>query len=263
MADMGKGLMRIAGGQMRRIGPPGSALCGGNGCVFCAEQHRCICYDASSGQTRFDFPVPTGVCALELLGRYICALSADADCLCVYDSATGAPALSLPAGVYPRALARSPCGRYLAIAGGASGEVWVLDRGFSCVQQQRVPGVACGVCFLPRALAVLCAVGESQLTACLTRISPRGVCEEGMRWDAVPCGLFALSDGGCLVGCHGEITCLRRDGQIAFRRPCPYPARMRPSRDGPLICDGWQGSVLTMNGRALYQGKEPADVYCP
>lgn len=257
---MGKGLMRVTSGQARRIGPPGSALCGEGSHVFCAEQHRCVCYSAAYEQACFDFPVPTGVCALERLGRYICALSADADCLCVYESATGAPALSLPAGVYPRALARSPCGRFLAIAGGAAGEALILDSAFSCIRRHRMPGVACGVCFLSRGLAVLCALGESQLNACLMVVSPCGVCEERMRWNAAPCCLCPLPGGQCLAGCHGEITCLRADGKVRFRLPCPYPARIRPGRSGPLVCDGWQGKVFALGKEARYQGSDPADV---
>lgn len=260
VADREKGFLRITGGQIQNLGPPGAALCGCNGRVFCAGERQCLCCD-HIGQPLFDFPLPPGVCAMERLGNRICALSSDADCLCVYDAADGAPVLSLPAGVFPRALASSPCGRYLAIAGGAAGEVWVLDQDFFCVQQYRVAGVAVDVCFLPRCLAVLCAVGESQLNASLVCIRPSGVQEERMRWDAAPCCLCPWgTNGGLLAGCHGEVCALRSDGSILFRLPCPYPCRIRPGSQGPLICDSWQGAVLPLRGPALYIGQEPADV---
>lgn len=260
VADGARGLMRGSGGAYRQMGPPGNALCLSGGRVFCAGQNRCACLDRESGETLFDFPVPTGVCALAALGDVVCALSSDADSLSAFSAQTGEMLFSAPAGAYPRDLCVSPCGRYIAVAGGAAGEVALFDETLACVQRRRVPGAACAVCFLPRCLAVLCAVGDGDLSSRLLRVSPRGVIEEMYSCPSAPCALCATPGGQCLMGCHGAVFRLRADGHLSYRVPCAYPARLRNFREGALICDAWQGCVLTVTGRPLYTGKEPWDV---
>lgn len=260
VADGTRGLMRQSGGEWRRVGPPGNTVCPWGRQIYCSGQTRCVCLDQESGAERFDFPVPTGVCALAPLGRMICALSADADSLSAFCPHTGELLFSSPAGSYPRDLCVSPCGRYVAVAGGAAGEILLFDETLSCIQRRRVPGVACAVCFLPRALAALCAVGDGELSSRLLLISPRGVAEEAFACPDAPCALCALPGGQCLMGCHGTIFCFRADGKLFYRRPCAYPARIRPWQSSALICDAWQGVVKRLGGPVVYEGVEPLDV---
>lgn len=259
-ADGERGLMRITGGNAEKCGPPSRAVCSGGGKVFCAGQRQGLCLQKDTGETLFDFALPTGTCALALLGQRLCALSSDADSLCAFCAQSGTILLSAPAGAYPRDMCLSPCGKYLAVAGGAAGEILLFDENLTCVQRRRVPGAACAVCFLPRHLAALCTVGDGELSTRLMLISPRGVAEEIFSWPDGPCSLCALPGGQCLVGCHGAVLCLRPDGRQSFRIPCAYPARIRPFRDGALICDGWQGRILRLNGQSIYQGSEPCDI---
>lgn len=262
IADGEKGLMRADSGTCRLAGAPGAALCALDGTLFCAGRDLCLAYD-SSGQVLLEAPLPPGVCALAAFGNRICALSSEADSVIVFSGRTGAPLWAAPCGVCPRDLCVSPCGQYLAVAGGAAGEVLLLDTQLRCQAVFRVPGAACAVCFLPRGLAALCAVEDRELSARLFRVTPRGVTEEIFLFPAIPCALCALPDGGCLVGCHGQVTALRADGKVTRGLPCVYPARLRRSPKGPLICDSC-GGVYDLSGYCLYRGGEPLDaLYLP
>lgn len=260
VADGERGILWEEKGKWERKGPPCHALCAGCGRVYCAGEKRCICLEAESGEALFDFPLPGGVCALEMLGEKVCALSSDADCLNAFCAHTGTLLFSAPAGVYPRDLCISPCGKFLAAAGGAAGEILLFDDTLSCIQKRRVPGAACAVCFLPRGMAALCAVGEEELSSQLITFSPRGAAKEIYSFPDAPCALCMLSNGALLAGCHGEVALLRTDGRILYRRPCAYPARIRPNGRNALICDGWEGCVTDLQGRIFCQGSDPKDV---
>ena len=259
-ADGEAGLMRGSGGEFRRIGPPGEALCHWQGRVFCAGAGMCRGYLESTGEMVAELSLPGGICGLAPLGDCICALSAEADCLCAFCPRTGEMRLSAPAGVYPRDLCLSPCGRFLAVAGGAAGEMLLFDQQLCCLQQLRLPGVCCGVCFLARGMAALCAVGEGELSARLIGVSPRGVTEEMLAFPDVPCSLCALPGGGCLMGCNGQVIALRGDGRVLRRISCGYPARIRHAWGRALICDLCPGEIFTPAGERLYRGGAPWDV---
>ena len=259
VADGEAGLFRIGKGERTRLDAPGDALCACGGMLCCAGRGRCALYDPETGQKAWDAAVPSGVCALAALEGLICALSQDADSVTALSARSGETLFTAPAGVYPRDLCADPQGRHLAVAGGAAGEIWILDDALRCVQKYRVPGTACGVCFLPRCLMALCAVEDGDLSARLLRISFRGVTEEAFRQALVPSCLCALPGGGCAVGCHGAVTCLG-PAQTVFRaRAVPFPARLRFGRLGLLIADPCQGAVSLFSGETLYRGPSPQD----
>lgn len=260
VADGERGLMRGQHGIYRRVGAPGRALCAAAGKIYCAGEKRCVCYDRETAEPLFDFAVPPEVCALAAMGDGVYALSADADSVTAFSADTGEARFCAPAGNYPRALRASPRGNCLAVAGGAAGEILLLDGCLRPVGRHRVPGTAVDVCFLPRGMAALCAVGDGELSARLMRISPRGVAEEWFAASWVPCALCPLESGRCLVGGHGGVTAVRGDGRAAFRLPCPYPAKLDAGRGAPLIVDPWQGAVFCLTGERIYQGGEPLDV---
>ncbi len=257
VADGEKGLIREADGAFARIGPPAYALCAGGGRVYCACAGLCQCRDGRTGKPLFDFPLPPGVCALCLFGGMVCALSTEADCVAACDPATGQMLYSAPAGAYPRDLC--PCGRLLAVAGGAAGEVLLMDEGLRLTARHRVPGAARAVRMLPRGLYVLCAAGEEEPASRLIRISPRGVSEEVYSDPRPPTVLCALPDGRCLAGCRESVALLRPDGRLLGRERCAYPARLRPCRRGVMMCDSWQGTVRLFSGGLMYRGGEPLD----
>lgn len=258
-ADGEAGLMAGDGRNFRKIGPPGEALCLDGGRIFCAGAAGCHCYSAETEGELFCLSLPTGICALCPFGRLICALSQDADCICAFCRETGEMRFSVPAGNYPRDICPSPCGRFLAAAGGAAGEILLFDQHFSCRECFRVPGWACGVCFLPRCMMALCAVEDGDLTGRLIRISPRGVTEEICAFPAMPCCLCALPGGRCLAGCQDQAVGVRPNGSIFYRLPCAYPARIRYMQGKTLICDPCGGAILNGDGKALYRGPAPMD----
>lgn len=253
-ADGKAGLMLGEGGRFRAVGPPGQALCAGEGRVFCAGTQRCFCYDGQTGRALFDFPAPPGVCALEMMGDKVYALSAEADSVTAFSARTGEMLVSAPAGSYPRAMKKSPGGVLLAVAGGAAGEVLLLDEDLRCVDRHRVSGAACDVCFLPRGMAVLCAVEEGELCSRLVTISPRGVQGEALRWPQAPCCLEGLPAGDVFVGVHGAVLRMRRDGRLAGRRACAYPGHLRAWSGGVMTVDPWEGTVRDGLGQCLYRG---------
>ena len=259
VADEERGLMRLEDGACCLAGPPGTALCAGWGRVYCAGQHACACYDRRTGETLFEVPLPTGVCGLTVLGSRLCALSSDADSVTAFSALTGEVLFSAPAGMYPRDLCASRQGRYLAVAGGAAGSLLLLDDCMRPVREYRLPGTVCGVCFLPRCLAALCAVEQGDITARLMRISFRGVKEETAAAALVPSCLCPLADGGCAVGCMGEVALFKQNKKAALRLPYPCPVRIRQSAWGPLICDACRGDVTLLNGQVVYGGKSPQD----
>ena len=260
VADEERGLMRDEDGACRLAGPPGSALCAGWGRVFCAGQRCCVCVDRRTGEALFDVPVPTGVCAMAVMGEAVCALSADADSVTAFSVKTGELLFSAPAGAYPRDLCVSPQGRLLAVAGGAAGNVTLMDGGLRPFREYRLPGTVCGVCFPPRCLMALCAVEQGDAVASrLLRLSARGTQQEIAASPLPPACLCALPDGGCVMGCMGEAVLFSPRRQAVLRRAFPCPARIRPSARGPLVCDPCRGGVFLLTGESLYRGKSPQD----
>lgn len=258
VADGEAGFFRTETGNILRLGPPGRALCRGPEGVFCAGDGICRRYDGE-GECTLSFAVPGGVCALTYGKGTVFALSGEADCVTGWSARRGDVRFCAPAGVYPRAMAMRPDGEVLAVAGGAAGEILLLDAQLHLLHSHRVPGVAVGVCFLSRGLAALCAVGEEERAALLLRISPWGVTEPLFSCAEGPCCLACRADR-CMVGCHGRVYCLRPDGRVARVVPAPYPARIRWARGEALICDPWQGTVAAPGGPCCFAGAAPEDV---
>lgn len=260
VADGEKGLMRGHDGEFEKIGPAGEAICAFRGCIYCAGGGRGHCCKGKTGEEIFDLSLPTGVCALCPMGNNICALSQDADCICAFCPETGEMRYSAPAGVYPGDVCKSPCGRFLAAAGGLAGEILLYDEKLVCQKKYKVPGAACAVCFMPRGLLALCAVGEGELSSRLLKISSRGVMEEMYSFPEPPCCLCALPGGQCLVGCHQQVIFLRSDGKISWRLPCPCPVRIRFFQGRAMILDICRGEIFTPEGQVIYRGGAPGDV---
>lgn len=261
-ADGKRGIVRRWGEREENcVAEPCFALCAGAQRVYGAGGRRGYCVDMQSGHTLFDFSVPPGVCALCLFGGRLLALSSEADCLCAFERETGQLVCSAPAGVYPRDFCVSPCGKYAAVAGGAAGEILLFDQALSCVQRKKAAGIPCALCFLPRQLAVLCAVEEKErLSSRLVVYSPRGVEEEVFSLAQSPCALCALTGGKCLVGCEESVTGLSETHRAVFRFACGYPSRIRLTKRGPLICDAGEGTIIPLFGKPVFEGGEFYDV---
>lgn len=254
IGDAGKGLLVDGRAADER---PCQALCSGFGHIYGAFGDRGCCFE--DGRKLFDFALPPGTNTLLPFGGHVCALSSECDCVWAICARDGIARLSAPAGNYPRHACISPCGRYLAVAGGAAGEVVMLNRELKCICRYRVAGAAVDVCFLPRALAVLCAVGEEKITARLVAISGRGVTEEMTACPSAPGRLLAQPGGRLLMGVYGQVRQLDIRGKTVGCTRCVYPSRMRMTARGPLFADGWQGGVYTLQGKRIAACPEPED----
>lgn len=255
VADGALGLFRD---QQPLLSQPCFALCREKYTCFAAGAKQGHGLHMKTGRVLFSFALPGGVCVLEMFGPHLCALSTEADALFAFHPQTGSLCLSAPAGNYPRHFEVSPCRSFAAVAGGAAGDVLIFDHQLQCLRTFRVPGAVVSLCFLPRGLAALCAVGDEQVSSRLYFISPRGVMEEVFACPTPPVSLCALPGGRLLMGCHGGIWHLH-DGRAVGRRPCVYPARIRPAQKGYLYADAWQGCIRTEKGEMRYQGQEPVD----
>lgn len=257
VADGTTGLRKEQG---KPLTPPCYALCRIGNLLYAAGGQRGFCICPHSCRILYDFSLPAGVCAMNQFGRLLCALSRETDSLCAFSPENGALFFSVPAGSYPRDMAVSPCGKYLAIAGSAAGEVIILNRDMQCIRKIRVAGSAVGLCFVPGGLAVLCAMGEETLSSRLLFISARGVTEEIAAFPAPPLCLCAQRSGGCLMGCHGCVLRLNAQGKQTGRLATPLPVRIRPANEGILIADPYAGAVLDGRRQTHYQGPEPVDM---
>ena len=235
VADGECGLMTVDRRGCRTAGPPGRLLCRAGERVFCAGESACYCCDAA-GNMLHRFSIPSGACAMEAAGGRVYLLSSDADSLSAWDAATGALILSAPAGVYPRGLAIRADGRLLAAAGGAAGEILLFSADLRLLQTYRVPGVAVGVCFLPKGLAALCAVGEGEVSGTLLRISPMGVVKALFSCAETPCCLCRAGDG-CAAGCCGRVYFFGGQGRLLRSLSCACPERLRACGPWTLIAD--------------------------
>lgn len=253
--------MRCAEEETVCVPTPCFALCAGPKQVYGAGSRRGFCVDAESGKELFDFSVPPGVCEMCLFGGRLLALSSEADCLCAFDRERGQLLFSAPAGVFPRAMCLSTGGQYVAVAGGAAGEVLFFDQALHCVQRKKAAGIPCALCFLERHLAVLCAVEDREAVASrLMLFSPRGVEEEIFFSPQMPCALCALPGGRCLVGREGGVVGLSSDHRAVFCCPCVCPTRIRLTRMGPLIVDAAAGSIRPLFRKPLVEAGDCCDV---
>lgn len=256
------GTMGLRKEQGQPLTPPCLALCRMNQMLYAAGEHRGFCVCPQDGSILFDFPLPGGVCAMTAFGAFLCALSRETDSLCAFSPENGTLCLSVPAGSYPRDMAVSPCGKYLAVAGSAAGEVIILNREMRCEKRIKVAGAAVSVCFVHGGLAVLCAVGDEMLSSRLLLISPRGVTEETGAFPHPPLCLCPQPGGGWLMGCHGHVMRFNALGKQSGRLSVPLPVRIRPAMDGILIADPYTGIVLDGRMHAHYRGPDPVDICC-
>lgn len=260
VADGERGLMLINGEECRRVGPPGETLCRAQGRIWCAGAGRCRCYAEGTGEYLCGTALPTGICAMAALGSQIFALSSDADSITSFCAETGEIRCCAPAGMYPRDVCPHPGGKYLLAAGGASGEMILLDAFLNCLKVFRLPGTVCGACFLNRGMAALCAVERGEtLASRLYAVSFRGVAEEIFSLPSMPCCLCGLPDGGCIMGCCGEIIRFRANKKTAFRQPFSCPLRLCAAKGHILLCDAGEGVFFLPSGRRVYAGANVLD----
>jgi len=193
-------------------GRPG-CLCAHSGFVYCASMS-----DACIWRLRREDLQPVQCFAagqdIECMcvsrdGNRLYALVGGADSLLMLDVQAGELMMSAPVGMQPRDMRMDRSGRFLAVAGGATGTVLLLEADTlrQCAEFP-VTGAACGVLFAADGLIVLSAVGEYEPCTQVGLVLPHaGGFEKLCGLPGVPGG-FALAMNGLLVGHLGKITML-------------------------------------------------------
>lgn len=145
------------------------------------------------------FVPPPRVIRAAFLGDALYALCEDSNALYAYDAQAGTLQYVAPAGIAPKGFALSPCGRYIAVAGGSTGEVLILSLpALTPYARYALRGCAVAVCFMAGALYALCVTGEER--GVLVRCGGGALC-------ALPFAPCALCPFGrtMLVCCAGRV----------------------------------------------------------
>lgn len=262
IADEERGLLHDKGRV--DISPTGLCACGNTVVCACAGAAHTFAADTGSALERFPLPPDTRkMCALP--GALYC-LSGEADSLSLLCPRTGRLRLCVCAGCYPRDVCLSPCGRLLAVAGGADGAVLVMKSAdLSLIRRIRLPGIACAVAFQGAEICALCAVEENDIATRLMRVSVRGVTSEAGRMRGLPGALTALPDGGIMTASLGEIIRFRKDGRVVQRLAAWLPSRLRLTGGCVLSADPLEGTLVSIplnmeKPAAIYRGGSVNDV---
>ena len=243
IADQSAGLKRLPGNGC--LCPQPLCLCACGASVICAGPGEARVFASGDGSEMARYPLPPAVRRMCALPGALYCLSGEADSLSLLCPRTGQLRLCVQAGCDPRDLALSPDCRLLAAAGGAAGKLYLYDAAaLTPVRAFSLPGIVYAVCFCGSELAALCAIESGEISACLCRVSPRGVVSERLRLPGLPGALLALPGGGLMVGALGQLLLLRRDGRVLRRIPCGLPARLRLQGGFALCADPLDGALL-------------------
>lgn len=206
--------------------PGAGALCSWRGAVLCAAMDDACVWelDAQSLEIRRNIPAGPGIRVLRpgMDGVSVYALAGDADSLLKLDMASGTMEMLTRVGVQPRDVAVEPSGRWIAVAGGAACCVYILRSDTLAPQATiDVDGIAVGVCFLPGALWVLCAVGQEEMGSRLVRMrTGTWRTERTLEMEGMPGGLIGLPDEGVLLGLLDGVAYVAKHGKrVAWRIP--------------------------------------------
>jgi len=265
IADAERGLMHISK-MSERLHPAALCLTVCGGLVICAAPDRALCF-APDARPTGEYPLPPGVCRMCALPGALYALSSEADSVSLLCPVTGRLRLCAQAGCYPRDMQLSPCGRYLAVSGGAAGQLLLYAaQDLTLLRRIPLPGIACAAVFSGQQLFAVCAVEENELTTHVLRISPRGVQSEIFTVCAMPGALHSLHDHTLLLGVLGESIRLRADGRVLQRYPAGLVQSIRAYAGFALAADPLSGQVqrvpyaIGKSAGVVYPGASPSDM---
>ena len=265
IADEERGLMHIRG-EAKNLCPQPLCLtiCGDS--VICAAREGARVY-APDAQEIARYPLPPGVCRLCALPGALYCLSNEADSVSLMCPVTGRLRLCAQAGCYPRDMKISPCGRMLAVAGGAAGQVLLFSApDLQLLRRLSLPGVVYAVSFAGSSLYALCAVEDEDISSHLIRLSARGVQSDIFHDSGLPGALCTLRDQTLLLGMLGAAVRLRPDGRVLQRYAGGLAQSIRAYDDFALIADPLQGCVqrvflgIGKSAETIYPGASPSDM---
>ncbi len=249
-SDSGAGaLYRMDAEGVRRAPLSGaSALCAGNGSIYCASRREDVIWRLSAGTLcpQQLFAGGPGVSRLLLSadGTALYALCQDADSVLMLSTATGMPMLLTRAGQQPRGMALDEGGRCLAVAGGGTSDVLTFDaRTLQPTGRAALPGPVTDVAFGGSMLYAICLAGEASSRVFALR-PPYGK----PAWSAGLCGLpggLCPVRGGVLAGTNGVSRVSR--GAPVWHAPMEGLCERVLTGGGRVLCaDALQGGVYAV-----------------
>ncbi len=265
IADEERGLIYQSGGVKKLCPQPLClTICGDS--VICAAREGARVY-ACDAREIARYPLPPGVCRLCALPGALYCLSSEADSMSVLCPMTGRLRLCAHSGCYPRDMKISPCGRMLAVAGGAAGQVLLFSaQDLRLLKSISLPGMAYAVTFAGSGLFALCAAEENDITAHLVRVSARGVVSEVFSARGLPGALCTLRDQSLLCGILGETLRIKADGRVLQRYKGGLAQSIRAYGDFALIAVPLEGTVRRVelavgkSAGVVYPGASPSDM---
>lgn len=265
IADEERGLMHISR-ETRMLCPQALCLtiCGDS--VICAARESARAY-APDAQEIACYPLPPGVCRMCALPGALYCLSSEADSVSLLCPVTGRLRLCAQSGCYPRDMKISPCGRMLAVAGGAAGQLLILSaQDLQLLHRFSLPGVVYAVSFAGSSLYALCAVEDGDISSHLIRLSARGVQSDIFHDSGLPGALCTLRDQTLLLGMLGAAVRLRPDGRVLQRYAGGLAQSIRVYGDFAWLADPLAGCVqrvplsIGKSAETIYLGASPSDV---
>ena len=261
---MGESMVVSGGGALRLLDLPRGrkaartalegvqALCAGRNGIYAASRWGEVIWRLDT-----DLLVPTGlfaggpgVCRMLLSrdGSLLYVLCSEADSILMLDAHSGAPLLLNRVGVGPCAMAMDAQGRRIAVAGGGSGEVIVLDAGTLRVERRLA---TCGMVFSAAIGSATYAMSleETMNTAVTAFFHAGGRCVRTL--PGMP-GALVLCDGMLLAATHAGLFALD-PATLRVCLSCDVPGRacqLIPARSGLVMIDQWSdGLFLREAGR--------------
>lgn len=179
-------------------------------------------------------------------GRYLYLLSGDSDQLTACRAQDGGLLFSNQAGVYPQGMSLSADGRWLAAAGGASGEVLIMEApGLRLERRICVPGSPCRVCFHGRRLLILCSVEDRGELAAAVYSWESGQLMKLALLPGLAGDMAVQPDGSVIASAFGHLCCLSRSGRMVWRAAPPgLPDRFDLKGGLLLAADQMQEELL-------------------
>ncbi len=221
-------------------------------CLLCAcrKECDCCCFSRRSLRETSRFPALPALSAVCVSGceRYVYQLSTEADCVHTRHLGSGELLYACKVGVFPRDMKLRPQGQLLLVAGGASGEVVILQTpDLIHYATFHAPGCCCSVQDWQGGLAILCAVENQDIQTSLLILAPHKIRPvEVLRLEGQPGGFCVCPDRQtALVGAlDGLMRIDLRTGEILWNLPnLPHCTDVSCQGDLALAAGDMSGQV--------------------
>lgn len=220
------------------------ALCAGNGLLFCADDSERMIWrlDGALRPTGL-FPGGPGMTQMTLDAGRLLILCAEADSVLALDAESGAPVLLARAGLNPSGMVLDGSSGLLAVAGGESGEVILLDAvSLKTLERLPMPGPVCSAAFGAGLVHALCL---SETLASVMVSAGSGGRRDMQLLTGMP-GALLCSDGMLLAGVQDMLYWLSSDGEKILGR------QDAPGRAGKMLFCGGQLLMLDALSETLW-----------